>query len=182
VVVAAAALPTRIVSMRFFIEGKESADPDASPNIRSRTMQGYVHEDHEMEERLLILFMLNQNKQEIIKNQNSQEPDRVSYMNGGFARPGRDGSAILLATSNAFGSSDNNGNSNGQTVTDDIDEVDVDEEARSGGTDVNWEKKAIFDYDDDELALLAEELQDDEDLFNTMMAEIDGSIIVKERV
>jgi hypothetical protein len=94
----------------------------------------------ESQERLLILFMLNQNKQEIINlNQNSQpvEPDRVSYMNGGFARPRRDGSAILLATSNAFGSSDNNGNSNGQTVIDDIDEVDVDEEARSGGTDVN---------------------------------------------
>jgi hypothetical protein len=47
VVVAAAALPTRIVSMRFFIEGKESADPDASTNIRSRSMQGYVHEEHE---------------------------------------------------------------------------------------------------------------------------------------
>jgi hypothetical protein len=127
-------------------------------------------------------IMLNHNKQEVINlNQNSQpvEPDRVSLnMNGGFTRPGRDGSAILLATSNAFGLSDNNENSNGQTV---IDEVDVDEEARSGGTDVNWEKKAIFDYDDDELSLLAKELgldQDDEDLFNTM----NGSIIVNERV
>ncbi|OXA61765.1 hypothetical protein Fcan01_02564, partial [Folsomia candida] len=44
-------------------------------------------------------------------------------------------------------------------------------------TAANWEQKGILDYDDDDdLALLAEELgldQDDEDLFNSLVAEID---------